>query len=112
MEYIKLLEPLLKVIALLGGILWWSYYSRTKAKKLARELEIAKADIRFLLQVETEYAAEFKLLYGQSLKNQIRGRAKMAGHQWSGKYTKGRIPITPKDAEQSGIIAMIEKLLK
>ena len=110
---IKFAEPALKVFMLLAVVCWWFFHSRSRAKKLARDLEIAKADIVFLLAVEREYGEEFRVLNGQSLKNQIRNRVKMTGLQWSGKFTKGRIQLRKNEpVEPNNKIVLIEKLLK
>ena len=110
---IKFVEPAFKVLMLLTAVCWWFFHSRSRAKKLARELEIAKADLMFLLAVEWEYGEEFKVLHGQSLKNQIRNRVKMTGLQWSGKFTKGRVQLRKNEpVEPDTKMAVIDKLLK
>ena len=59
-EILKYIEPAIKLLILVVAVSWWLLSSRSKAKKLAKELEIAKNDILFLLAVETEYGEEIK----------------------------------------------------
>lgn len=113
MDYLKYIEPALKLLILITAVAWWFFHSKSSAKKMAKELEIAKKDIIFLLHVEEAYGDEMRAIEGSSLKNQMRGRVKMMGHSWSGKFTRSTI-LAGKDV--SGIddakTTVIEKLLK
>ncbi len=110
-EILKFIEPAIKVLVLFLAIAWWFFSSRSKAKKLAKELEIAKQDILFLLQVEYEYGEEVRFLEGVSMKNLMRSKAKAHGYKWSGKFTKGSIEVASlgDNVEKQ---SLIEKLLK
>ncbi len=112
-EILKYIEPAIKLLILVVAVSWWLLSSRSKAKKLAKELEIAKNDILFLLAVETEYGEEMKFFEGSSYKNIMRSRAKSLGYQWSGKFTKGSIePVTTSAKAVDAKQTLIEKLLK
>lgn len=109
---LKLIEPTLKITLLLVAVSWWFFHSRSRAKKLERDLEIAVSDIAFLLQVEHEYGEECRFYEGSSLKNQVRSRVKSRGYTWSGKFTKGRIQLCKKETVKDNKFDVIEKLLK
>lgn len=110
-EFIQFIEPAIKVLLLFLALGWWFFSSRSKASKLAKELEIAKQDILFLLQVEYEYGEEVRFLEGVSMKNMMRSKAKAQGYKWSGKFTKGSIDVS-QQSESVEKQSLIEKLLK
>ena len=112
-EFLSYVEPALKLLVLLLAITWWFFSNRTKAKKLAKALELAKKDIQFLLMVEREYGEELRFYEGSSQKNNIRARVKQFGYQWSGKYTIQTIENSKSHSEMpSQKQSLIETLLK
>lgn len=110
--FIKFAEPAFKLILLVAAVSWWFFHSRTRARKLERDLEIAKSDLEFLLQVEHEYGEECRFHEGSSLKNQVRSLVKSKGYTWSGKFTKGKIQVSKKVTVKDNKFDVIEKLLK
>lgn len=109
---LKFIEPAIKLTLLLAAVSWWFFHSRTRAKKLERDLAIAVSDIAFLLQVEHEYGEECRFHEGSTLKNQVRSRVKASGYTWSGKFTKGKIQLSNKETVKDNKFDVIEKLLK
>ena len=111
MEYLKFVEPAFKLLVLIAAVAWWFFHSRSRSKKLAKELELAISDIAFLLQVEQEYGIESKLHHGTSMKNLMRQRAKTMGYKWSGKFTRGSIiskANTNDEEPKNGVIEIIK----
>ena len=113
MEYLKFVEPALKLLLLITAVSLWFFHTRSASKKLAKELELARNDILFLLQIEQEYGIESKLHHGTSLKNQIRLRVKSMGFKWSGKHTRSTIAGVAIDSASSDVQSkIIDKILK
>lgn len=63
----------------------------TGRRKLAEKLQVAQADIEFLLSVEQLHCERHQAVSGQSFKNTVRKQAKDQGLTWSGKFTPGRL---------------------
>lgn len=112
MEYLEFIEPLLKLLLLIAAVVWWLIHTRSASRKLSKELEIAKADLCFLLQVEEEYGIETKLHQGSSLKNVMRQRAKNMGYTWSGKFTRGSINLNKANAAEAPPKSSVMEILK
>lgn len=111
MEYLKFAEPVFKLLVLIAAVFWWFFHSRSKSKKLAKELELARSDIAFLLQVEQEFVLESKLHHGASKKNLMRQRAKTMGYTWSGKFTRGRTncnKVSSDESSKSGVLEILK----
>ncbi|MBG6083113.1 hypothetical protein [Rubrivivax gelatinosus] len=60
-------------------------------RRLAEKLQLAHADIAFLLSVEQAHCELHQERVGQSQKNTIRRLVKDKGLTWSGKFTPGRL---------------------
>lgn len=60
-------------------------------KRLHEKLLIAQDDIEFLLRVEETHCQLHKERSGTSLKQSVRKSVREQGHEWSGKFTPGRV---------------------
>lgn len=60
-------------------------------KRLQEKLEIAQADVAFLLAVEQAHCEKHKQLNQASFKTRIRKEVHEQGLTWSGRYTPGRV---------------------
>ena len=60
-------------------------------KKLQTALSEAVTDIEFLLVVEQEHCALHKEVSEESFKQRVRQAARDRGHEWSGRFTPGRV---------------------
>lgn len=61
------------------------------SEELKRNLKTAQNDIAFLLFVEEEHCKTSEKARGRSNKIRYREAARAAGHDWSGKFTPGRV---------------------
>ena len=60
-------------------------------KRLVEKLEIAQADIAYLLHVETLHCEKHREMNRASFKLRIRKEATEYGLSWSGRFTPGRV---------------------
>ncbi|AET95303.1 hypothetical protein BYI23_E001420 (plasmid) [Burkholderia sp. YI23] len=60
-------------------------------KKLQDKLLVAQDDIEFLLKVEQKHCEIHESRGGTSNKLNVRKAVKEMGHEWSGKFTPGRV---------------------
>lgn len=72
------------VTALIGQVI-------LSRKRLVEKLEIAQADIAYLLHVETLHCEKHREMNRASFKLRIRKEANEKGLSWSGRFTPGRV---------------------
>ena len=76
------------VAAIAAGIIGKRFLKQDKSRD---DLEAAKKDIRFLLEVEEEHCGRHKSQDGKAHKNIVRDKVRKDGSEWSGRFTPGRI---------------------
>lgn len=87
------------VISAVGGILSALIASLAAAlvgrqiagrKRLQAALQLAVADVQFLLAVEHEHCEMHREFSEETFKQRVRQLARDKGHEWSGRFTPGR----------------------
>jgi hypothetical protein len=107
------IDSLLKLTLLLAGIFffWWS--GRTKNAKLQSALDVARQDIKFLLEVERLNGEELRLYTDSSNKNKIRQLVRETTElNWSGKNIASAIRRKQATTEKSSVIGAAQEISK
>ncbi|WP_321935509.1 hypothetical protein [Paraburkholderia sp. J8-2] len=84
------------IIAVLGSLVTagsglFSRYHRAARRHSERKLDLAIADVAFLLAVEERYGELLEKHGLPNSKRTIRAQARTDGYAWSGKFTPGRV---------------------
>ena len=80
-----------------AGVAAWIGKRWLNQQKLREQLEVARSDIGFLLEVERQYIDRAKEIAEMPGKNSVRDDAKIAGYSWSGQNVPSKLKPNRKE---------------